>query len=47
MKAHFSLHSNNETTQKKNYFKSLIEELGFVELSTHAKHLRARILHDD
>ena len=26
---------------KKNYFEKFIEELGFVELSTQAKHLRA------
>ena len=32
---------------KKNYFEKFIEELGFVELSTQAKHLRASILHDD
>ena len=32
---------------KKNYFEKLIEELGFVELSTQAKFLRAWILRND
>ena len=32
---------------KKNYFEKFIEELGFVELSTQAKYLRAWILCDD
>ena len=33
--------------KKKNYFEKFIEELGFVELSTQAKYLRAWILCDD
>ena len=44
---HFGLHSNNETTQKTNYFEKFIEEFDFVELSTQAKHLRVWILHGD
>ena len=35
-KVHFSLNYSKE-----NYFERFIEELGFVELSTQAKHLRA------
>ena len=42
----YYIHSNNETN-KKNYFKKFIEELGFVELSTLTKHLRVWILHDN
>ena len=39
LKRFFGLHSNNETTKKKNYCEKFIEELGFLELSAEVKYL--------
>ena len=44
---HYLHKSYLHKTTEKNYLEKFIEELGFAELSTQAKHLRARILHDN